>query len=128
MSQAGGHWLFCRALDRQGRLGSLHWGALVGARLTATLLIDRAVPTSPVVIASTGAIWVALPMPAAAIQAMRQHDCSQVVTYLIQAHGVVDGNPPKALCTKAGSGPWTCSSEQEQVFMTSDMSWHTYEG
>ena len=71
----------------------------MGSRLAATFLVDRTVPTGPVVIAPTGAIWIALPMPTAAVQAVRQHDCSQVVAYFIEAHRVVDGDPPKTLHT-----------------------------
>ena len=71
----------------------------MGACLTAaaTSLIDRAIATSPVVIAVAGAIAVTPPIPTAVMQAVRQLDGCQVVANLIETHGIIDGYPPQVL-------------------------------
>lgn len=53
------------------------------ACLAAAFLVDRAVTAGPIVIATAGAITVALPMAAAAIQAMGQLDSCQVIANLV---------------------------------------------
>ena len=58
---------------------------------TPTGLVHRAVASCPVAVALARAVVITATMATAVIQAMRQLDSCQLVSDLVQAHGVVNG-------------------------------------